>query len=494
MASTEALSIKPWATTNGTQTPPLKDVLAQLHNERGHFRNITEASLQEEVAADGGIELSDSSGDDEDPDLVKEKKQPTTRQELYTLKTDIWTHANDAHQQILLSLDMMSLLESKYAPAQAKTTMSPALSNATPIGTLAADVWHRMSQDKAREAQDDALANKSRMKYLQQSADDLLAASKRLENNVRKETMFWDQILDVTNKGWSVSRIPTGQKGQQRLLGVHFGFAGCRPEFTRGIAALMTDSEGNIRLERGVGTKPKAVRTILKKDGEVIGQSKLPKLPDAEETTLESRIRHARDNVFDEELYHEMLREARTLRSYDVKMSTGISIPVHDHTLVVELTPLDDDSHESPPHSNACQAAVVALRLLLSEAHRRALEKRALVPPPIAEKSGNATHMTTGPMSGSRLKTEGTRGFTMQLRSWISICFRRELVSMLLVLVLESAGLSQGFELCFNSEQQGGVSMFSAGIRFTPELKAAPLVSFLDSDSTLRRFEACVNL
>ncbi|KAF7191988.1 Mediator of RNA polymerase II transcription subunit 17 [Pseudocercospora fuligena] len=383
----------PWATTNGTHTP-LKDVLAQLHNERGHFRNVTEASLQEELAADGGIELSDSSDDDEDPGLGKEKKQPTTRQELYTLKTDIWNHANDAHQQILLSLDMMSLLESKYAPAQAKTTMSPALSNVAPTGTLAADVWHRMQPDKAREAQDDALASKARMKYLQQSADDLLTASKRLEDNVRKETMFWDQILDVTNKGWSVSRIPTGQKGQQRLLGVHFGFAGCRPEFTRGIAALMTDSEGNIRLERGVGTKPKAVRAVLKKDGEAIGQSTLPKLPDAEETTLESRIRHARDSVFDEELYHEMLREARTLRSYDVKMSSGISIPVHDYTLEVELTPLDDlTSHESLPRSNASQAAVLELRLLLSEAHRGALEKRALVPSPIVEKSEEKPHL-----------------------------------------------------------------------------------------------------
>ncbi|KXT05496.1 hypothetical protein AC578_3740 [Pseudocercospora eumusae] len=394
MASTGGLSIKPWATTNGTQTPPLKDVLAQLHNERGHFRNVTEASLQEELAAEGGLELSESSDDDDDQDVEKEKKQPTTRQELYTLKTDIWTHANDAHQQILLSLDMMSLLESKYAPAQAKTTMSPALSNAAPTGTLAADVWHRMPQDKAREAQDDALAYKARMKYLQQSADDLLTASKRLEDNVRKETMFWDQILDVTNKGWSVSRIPIGQKGQQRLLGVHFGFAGCRPEFTRGIAALVPDSEGNIRLERGVGTKPKALRVILKKDGEVIGQSTLPKLPDAEETTLESRIRHARDSVFDEELYHEMLREARTLRSYDVKMSRGIEIPVHDYTLEVELTPLDDlASHQSLPHSNVSQAAVLALRLLLSEAHRGALEQRALVPPPIAEKSEEKPHL-----------------------------------------------------------------------------------------------------
>lgn len=394
MASTAALSFKPWANNNAsTDAKPLKDILAQLNTERGHFREISEAALEEEMAAYGGMDVSESSEDEHEEDATVTKKHPTTRQELYTLKADIWTRANEAHEQAMLSLDMMSLLESKYAAAQAKITMSQALSQATPVGTLAADIWQRIPQDKAREAQDTIVANKVRIKYLQKSADDLLAASKRLEDNVRKETVFWDQILAVKDKGWNVSRIQTGQRGQQRLLGVHFGFAGCRPEFTRGVAALIADSKGTIKLERGIGTRPKAIRAVLKKDGEVVGQSKLPKLPDAEETTLEARIRHARDSVYDEELYHEMLREARTLRSWDVTMGQNISIPIDEHhTLELALTSLDDDIDSTVPLSTTSQAALLALRLLLSQAHRRVLEKKTSVPAPLTEKSEESAH------------------------------------------------------------------------------------------------------
>lgn len=396
MSTTTAtsLSLKPWSRDRSGE-PALSDVLARVNIERGHFRDITEASLQEELAAEGALE---SSSDDEDQEReevegAKERKPPSTRQELFTARTDIYTRLNDAHQEVMLALDMVSLMETKYAPAQGAVTISAALKQVVPTGAMGADIWHRMPKDPAREAQDGLLATKVRVKHLQQSADDLLAAATRLQDNVRKETQFWDQILSITDKGWSVSKM---RNQGQRVLGVHFGFSGSAPEFSRrDAAALMTDSQGNINLERSIGTRPKAMRAVIKKGSRIVGCSKLPSLPDVEETTLEARIRHARDSLYDEELYHELIRESRTLTSLGVStagdaIAFGTSTENDETHVEFQLVSLDGDNAlpfgATNESDHLAQATMLAARMLLGQAHREKIKSKSQLPPPMTEK------------------------------------------------------------------------------------------------------------
>lgn len=398
MASTTAnsFSFQPWA-RNAGEEDSLKDTLARVHLERGHFRDITEASLQAEVVAEGALQLSESEdGEDEDEDeeeTQKAKTKPTTREELYKTKHDMLDRVRAAEQEILMSLDFVSLLLSKDMPKQAATSMSPFLKEAVPIGSLGADVWQRMPVDRVREAQDELLATKVRMEGLQQSADSLLGAAHRLQDNVRRETEYWSQILSISEKGWNVCRIP----GPQRRLGVRFGFSESSVEFSRrGIAALDPRSDGTIALERGVGSKPKALHAVLREDGKVIGSSKLPSIPSSEETTLEARIHYARDSLYDEELYHEMVRESRTLASFGVTMKdSAISIKSHPASkagieVAIDLVSLDDGSGLGPDVSNAedglAEATVLAARLLLSHAHRDKTKKRSDFPAPLSDK------------------------------------------------------------------------------------------------------------
>lgn len=397
-STTTSLALKPWA-RDGREDTPLGEVLARVNHERGqYFRDLTEAALQEEIAAGRDLSLSESDDEDaeEDEDVrigAKEAKQPTNRQELFAARQEVLQRVSEAQQDILLSLDMISLLETKHNPNAAGVTVSAVLKQSVPTGSLGTDVWRDMPVDKAREAQDILMANNVRMKYLQESADDLLAAASRLQDNVRKETRFWDEILSVSERGWNISRLP-GQR--QKLLGVHFGFNGSAPEFARrDLAALLTDAEGDIKLERGIGTRPKAVRAVVRKDGKIIGASRLPSLLDSAETTLEARIRHARDSVYDEELYHEMIREARTLTSMGVSIrGPDVSFAISEDKSALQvsfhLVALDDDTSlpldATSEFDHDAQAALLTSRLLLGQAHRQKLQTRTRLPPPLVEK------------------------------------------------------------------------------------------------------------
>ena len=398
--TTESFSFNPWTRDSGEEGD-LKDVLARVNFERGHFRTITEASLQEEIATEGALELSESEDDEDDEHdedtLDDANKKPTTRAELYKAKNDMLANIRDAEQELLMVTDFISLLLTKDDPKRAILTMSPGGRKlGLPNGCLGVDLWQRMPQDKAREAQDELLSTHVRLDSLQKSADTLLSAANQLNDNVRRETEYWNQILSISERGWSVCRIP----GAQRKLGVRFAFSESSPEFYRkGIATLHASMDGTVTLDRGIGSKPKGLRAILRRGGEIVGASRVPAIAEAEESTLEARIRYARDSLFDKELFHEMIRESRSLASLGVRMkdsaiffaSTSVENTKFDVSL--DLVALDEDhgqfTESSREEDALAQAVILAARLLLVEAHRDRLKKRSEIPPPLSDKTAN---------------------------------------------------------------------------------------------------------
>ncbi|CZT16052.1 uncharacterized protein RCC_01892 [Ramularia collo-cygni] len=400
---TSSLAFRPWDVAASTDPPPLKDTLARVAAERGHFRDITEAALLAEIEANSSSSEKDDDEDDNDDtsDTSADNEaggQAKTVGELYTSRNEMLTYINAAQQEIAMALDFVSLLSTVQFPAAA-TTISPMLKNqGIPMASLGMDFWHKMPADPVREEEEAKLARAVRFSQLRESADDLLAAAERLEGNVRRERVFWEQILGVEERGWRVSRIPRAHG----LLGVHFGFNGAAREFAeRDLAALVAGEEdGGIVLERGVGTKPKAMRVLIKKDGRVVGSSNLPNEKfDGEEAGLEARIRAARDSLFDEELQHEMVREARGLLSLGVNMQGNtLSFPADDNhtkTIDLQLISLDEDN-SLPPDSlhgsdDMAQALLLSARLLLSHSHRETLARRSQPPPPMSEKKDTET-------------------------------------------------------------------------------------------------------
>lgn len=128
---------------------------------------------------------------------------------------------SQAQNEALTALDFMSLLISREAPRQADLSMSPFLKQTVPGGTLGFD---NTQASKPTTAQDDA-ANKVAIGWnfqsLNSAADRLLASATRLEDEMKKEKRYWKGILSVSEKGWSICRLPR----ENHTVGVRFGFS-----------------------------------------------------------------------------------------------------------------------------------------------------------------------------------------------------------------------------------------------------------------------------
>lgn len=60
-----------------------------------------------------------------------------------------------------------------------------------------------------------------KMRSLKSTADSLLRSATRLEQEIERETRYWEKILKVKEQGWSLCRLPR----EKHTLGVRFGFA-----------------------------------------------------------------------------------------------------------------------------------------------------------------------------------------------------------------------------------------------------------------------------
>ena len=166
------------------------------------------------------------------------------------------------------------------------------------------------------------------------------------------------------------------------------------PEFRdRGLAALRRDGEGNITLDQGVrSSKSQALRVQIEPSGTVFASAISTTEDMAGEESIEKLILQARDSIYDEELHHELHREARTLANQGVRcMGDVIHLPYeHNKHVLLDLIPYDQaaqPSEESALEDNWVPTAIaLAARLLLSHAHRQNLRRRSQPPPPLTER------------------------------------------------------------------------------------------------------------
>lgn len=294
-----------------------------------------------------------------------------------------------------MALDFISLLLSKDAPKQAELTMSPHLKQFVKPGTLGMDMWQNMPVDQENMDTDNIIARGYRLDSLQTCADSLLSAASRLEKTVQRETRYWENVLSVSERGWSICRMPR----EKHNLGVRFGFMEAYGEYRdRGMAALRAGESGNVILDKGFGHATKVVRVRTELAGDITGSSRVV-VPDESGANLEARIRAARDSLYEEELFHEMIRESRALASYGVDMrQSTIRFPTRldsrdgetsasgYDSILIDLVALDDMDAQPDlqQHDEQAEAIAVAFRLLLSHAHGERLKRRSVIPPPMS--------------------------------------------------------------------------------------------------------------
>lgn len=401
-----SVALQPIARRNA-ENASLQDLVRRINEERGAFRNITEEQLKEEI-------VKDSAQQRDDIHVVEEEDAPqdleTRRKEVYAARHEILQFigyaGNDEHRlpvltirrqaqnEALTALDFVSLLLTKEVP-RADSSLSPFLKTTVPKGTLDFDRSDASRPTKLQEEKSKTIAAGWSLSSLNASADKLLGAAQRLEKEMEKETKYWNQILSVTEKGWSTRRMPR----EPHTVGVWFGFSEAGSLYSsRGLAALRPDASGDIMLDQGLSSSARAIQLQLIENGQTVERSQLAALQSGNED-LEEVIRHSRDSLFDEELFHEMTREARTLASQGIvvrdetiripinktHMSTSDGPVLPHQEVVIGLVSSSQHDNTMVKNTRGADAIALVLRLLLTDVYRQRFQRRTQKSQPLTD-------------------------------------------------------------------------------------------------------------
>lgn len=385
MADQLSLSLQAFPTVDKDKES-LKYLISRINQQKGSFRNVTEQSLEEEIQAQ---EAGKTDTDDQDTIETVEKVEDvkTKQEEVTKARKDVIKQMGQACNESAQALDFVSLLLSKHAPAAAQTTLSSFLQQTVPLGSLGGEVVQAPQVSEAEKHNQDLVSIGWRMQSLNGAADSLLKSAARLEEEMGRETTYWDQILAVKEKGWSLSRLPR----EKHTLGVRYGFAEAYADFRdRGLAALRRDPDGNVSLDRGLRSSgDQTLRVRILQQGKPIASSAIGGRGTTEDDSVTKEILEARNSIFDEELHHEIHREARDLVNQSVRCIGGrVLLPYeNDKQIEVDLVSLEDEDLETRAGDNSTTADAIALslRIFLSHAHRQNLRRRSQLPPPLRE-------------------------------------------------------------------------------------------------------------
>lgn len=372
---------------------------------------MTEESIEEEIRkAEAGQDDGDSSEeeDEEEPDRAKElftaKEQMCAQLEYVCMAMFIVAvlimRSSQAIFASSFSLDFISLLLSKDTPVQASMTISNDLRTAVGLGTLGADKIQDSKVTHAQRLDTANIVKGWKLQSLNENADSILEAATKLEKEIEAETKYWQQLIEVDAKGWSICKVPQ----EQHTLGVRVGFAECTfflagklshshitasAAFSnRSIAALRRQDDGRIVLDQGIAaSSPSRLRVRVQAGNRTTGEYVPPKVVPSDSTVLPLILR-ARDANYTDELWQELNREARSLLNHGVICSgTAVTYATLDRTIIIDLVP-GEESTELPPtatgkDNNFAQGVCLSLHLLLSRAHREKYRARTQPPRPL---------------------------------------------------------------------------------------------------------------
>ncbi|KEF63194.1 uncharacterized protein A1O9_01171 [Exophiala aquamarina CBS 119918] len=363
-----------------SQQQNLQAQIQQIVSQKGHFRHVTEQSLRIDIqgkksandplTADAPASAQDDKDDDETPQKHQER--------LWKRRDEMLERLSYAQNEVLCALDFVSLLISKQSvPAQ--SSMSPALKEAVPIGTLATHVLQNKAPSAALRKQLNLASQGWRSESFKFASEKLSKASTKLKAEAEKESKYWAQIADLTARGWPVSRLPRDAKA----IGVHFGFPEATQQFRdRGFALLRQLDDGTVSLD--IPRRRRRLGVSITRGNKTTGMFHFREIMKDQDTNIDQQITEARDSLFEEELFYEISREARSTANQGITTrGQHIEIALDAHSKLSLLFGEDNGSNESmsPQDNETAEFVGTSLRLLLNAMHEQNLARRSQRPP-----------------------------------------------------------------------------------------------------------------
>ncbi|KAK9454241.1 mediator complex, subunit Med17 [Dipodascopsis uninucleata] len=394
-------------------TTNLAKLIPRIALERGSFINITEQSLLEEIASlegksnghrdsiqslkdgDEAAALDYEDGDANAEREIKPQSVLQSEEEFIKSRAELCRLIGLARNEAAISLDFVSLLISIARPAAGTTSMSPHLKTHVPVGSLGAD------RIKGSHQPDDiALCVGWKYEALTSAASRLSDACDRLKTQVVNDRKYWSQVHEIAAGGEALSIVRTSDF---RGLAVRYGFGSNDVNVKdQGIATLRRRPDGSVFLKTESEKRNSVLRvSIITQSGQK-GEY-LTKIHKAVRGDVKSEIKRARDLLFDESLFFEIIKETRLLVSRGVQLDFGnkvtIQLPTVQICIDMSDIPLEGnakdcsqqvkssdqgESYSSLNDPNFLAETISSiLHLLFSKLHADNLARRRSVPPPL---------------------------------------------------------------------------------------------------------------
>lgn len=344
----------------------------------------------------------------------------------------------------MLTLDSLSLLLSKQNPTQASVTLSQQLRDMVGIGTLGSDKLNDSNATAEKTKDEETVAIGWTLMEINKTRDAAQEASVLLEKEMEAEGKYWEGVMAVKKAGWSICKVPH----ERHTLGVRFGFSEgmqrippysksstnpkpstAAPEFkSNGLAAMRRLENGSVDLDCGrLGRIQERIVVSYMRDNQVTGRATLHDNNIGSDPSLEHRVLGARNTIFAQELWGELVREARTLAAYDVrpddkKLTCEIEPGVK---LVIELLPTDqaqnDPAASTLPDNTIAETISASLHILLTYAHRcNELVRIRPMPPHISRSRGPQTYTLLRPIIARIMSARNTASCTAYVGGIVS--------------------------------------------------------------------------
>ncbi|ODV95731.1 hypothetical protein PACTADRAFT_2045 [Pachysolen tannophilus NRRL Y-2460] len=416
-------------------TLKLEQLIPRIIQERGSFLNITEASLEQEISSldENNIEQTKKEIDEENVDdhtgsslettnmIIPEDdtiqksldSSALTYEEFVNYKTEVVNLMKSALNESSLSLDFISLLISCVRPAAGSISMSPHLKQHITIGSLNSDKLLEVEEEEgSKEKQLEKTLKVGqgwKLEGLETASKTLRDSSIRLFEEILKEKEYWNNIFKIVKANEVLIKM-SNVGGSAKDIGVKYGFGDSGSKyFDKGIGILKKDfNSGEIFFKPVVNNnldkshKIVKVKISYKKTPNIHGESDVVKLfctstkTDANDIegnrdeSIDIKIAKARFYLFEEELFHELIREASTLISYQVQVINNvITVELHDQIIeIVEASlPQGKSEIDCPKSPLDLKAEYVSsfLRLMLCEEHKQNLSLKHKAPKPLPQ-------------------------------------------------------------------------------------------------------------
>lgn len=408
----------------------LEELIPRILIERKSFLNVTEASLQQEIEnsneeAQVATEIDTSAIDvplEEDED-----QQEVFNKQKFELSKNI----NYALNETQLSLDFISLLIASVKPNLAKSTISPHLSKFVKPTSLNSD---RLGQEGTEDSNNNNNSQSSnvgqgwKLESLNKITDLFREASVNLNDQVIKERRYWNMINLVLANGEALFRM-RDPENNARAIGVKYGYGDSGSNYhDQGLALLRKDNQtGEVSFHpitslnnaKIVGKINKFIRVkILSQiDGDYMltGQSVFQFDFKSSKQNIINDIEKARFFLFEEDLFYQLIREAKLLVNYNVSIiSNKIIIEINNTIIEIESIIYDELNEEelenyyqniseySSLNNKKCQLILNYLKLMLCCYYQYNLKLKQKVPTYLTKwKQSNSHPLILRPLVGN---------------------------------------------------------------------------------------------